>query len=330
MSTDHGPGTQPQEAPVAALGCGPHKEATSLILLESSSTHCRHLVRDLRGHYRRVVTVRDMKTAFAAILEDSFEVLLLHWRGAYADVSLCEALRNDRPSVAIIAALGPRLRDGYAGAFEAGVHDCVATPVNAAEVCARVANLRLRRDTLMLKNGPVEPPPESASKLGKQEPRNADARQAAAGSPGFALPKVSRGRSAEIGTDTDGSDWNPPQSVMPGPKAIVLGRDEVSSRVGGPRGSVRSVAAELVIDLGTSRVWVDGSEVELTMRSWQLLIYLVRRRGQIVSVAELGREAFDETLNESTLRDHVQRLRTAIGKAAPLIKTRRGRGYLLE
>lgn len=74
----------------------------------------------------------------------------------------------------------------------------------------------------------------------------------------------------------------------------------------------------------------DGVPVELGSRAFDLLVVLLRSRGQIVSKAEIFRHVWPSTtVEESNLRFQMATLRTALGEDRDVIKTIPGRGYLL-
>ena len=89
------------------------------------------------------------------------------------------------------------------------------------------------------------------------------------------------------------------------------------------------------VDLGARRVFVSGSEVDLTGLELDLLIALMRRAGRIV-----GREALleaagrnDVAVGERTVDVHVSKLRKKLGddpRAPKIIKTVRGVGYVFR
>jgi DNA-binding response OmpR family regulator len=75
-------------------------------------------------------------------------------------------------------------------------------------------------------------------------------------------------------------------------------------------------------------VLVDGHEVELTQREFDLLEYLVRRRGQVVTRDQLLEEVwgFITPGETRTVEVHVAQLRKKLGQPS-LIRTVRGVGY---
>lgn len=73
----------------------------------------------------------------------------------------------------------------------------------------------------------------------------------------------------------------------------------------------------------------NGHPVDLGGRAFDLLIVLLRSRGDIVAKEEIVRTVWPSTIvEESNLRFQMARLRKALGKDRALIKTVAGRGYL--
>ena len=79
---------------------------------------------------------------------------------------------------------------------------------------------------------------------------------------------------------------------------------------------------------GSREVRVDGSEVELTQREFDLLEYLLRHAGQVVSRDELLEAVwgFVSPGQTRTVEVHVAQLRKKLGDH-DVIKTVRGLGY---
>ena len=104
-------------------------------------------------------------------------------------------------------------------------------------------------------------------------------------------------------------------------------------REGGDGVGVVSVAG-LEIDVDARRVLLDGDEVQLTRKQFDLLAALARRPGRVVSRADLMAEVWDENWfgSTKTLDVHVGLLRRKLGDdpAAPrLVHTVRGVGFRL-
>jgi len=80
---------------------------------------------------------------------------------------------------------------------------------------------------------------------------------------------------------------------------------------------------------GSREVRVDGTEVELTQREFDLLEYLLRHAGQVVSRDELLEAVwgFVSPGQTRTVEVHVAQLRKKLGDDHDVIKTVRGLGY---
>ncbi len=83
----------------------------------------------------------------------------------------------------------------------------------------------------------------------------------------------------------------------------------------------------LRIDPGERRVYVDGDEAVLTAREFEVLEYLVRRAGQVLSKREIlgGVWSHDFDGDANIVEVYVRRLRNKLGDGA--IETIRGAGY---
>jgi DNA-binding response OmpR family regulator len=104
-----------------------------------------------------------------------------------------------------------------------------------------------------------------------------------------------------------------------------------------PVGEVRRlVVADLEIDLISRRVSRGGADVELTVREFELLEYLMRFEGQLVSRSTLARDVWKQpwrgTPLDNVIDVHIARLRRKVDSnpAARLIHTVRGVGFMLR
>jgi two-component system, OmpR family, response regulator len=90
----------------------------------------------------------------------------------------------------------------------------------------------------------------------------------------------------------------------------------------------------LQLDLLTRTVSRDGRWIDLLPREYQLLEYMMRHQGQVVTRAMLFREVWNyKFIPESNLVDvHMGRLRRKIDRPdeAPMIYSIRGRGFVLQ
>ena len=84
----------------------------------------------------------------------------------------------------------------------------------------------------------------------------------------------------------------------------------------------------LALDLAAREVHLDGEEIVLTQREFELLEYLVRHRGQVVTRDRLLENVWDfRSPGETrTVEVHVAQLRKKLGRPE-LIRTVRGVGY---
>jgi two-component system copper resistance phosphate regulon response regulator CusR len=99
---------------------------------------------------------------------------------------------------------------------------------------------------------------------------------------------------------------------------------------------LRRQAADLTVDMETRRVWRAGKRIDLTPREYDLLAYLVRQAGQVVTREMLAKDVWRET-NRATPLDnvidvHVAHLRRKVddGHETTLIQTVRGVGFTLR
>jgi len=93
---------------------------------------------------------------------------------------------------------------------------------------------------------------------------------------------------------------------------------------------------DLEMDLVTRRVTRKGQTIELSAREYDLLEYLLRYRGQVVSKEMLARDVWKEPTRATPLDNlievHIARLRRKIDDpfSSKLLKTVRGVGYILK
>jgi len=90
---------------------------------------------------------------------------------------------------------------------------------------------------------------------------------------------------------------------------------------------------DLLIDLTTQRVWRGQEEIYLTPREYALLEYLAIRAGQTVSRTDIWEHLyeFDSSASSNVADVYIGYLRRKIERPGkpPLIRTVRGRGYIL-
>ena len=116
----------------------------------------------------------------------------------------------------------------------------------------------------------------------------------------------------------------------------LLARIRALLRRGRTTNPLRLRSGDLELDLVTRRVVRHGRPVELTAREFELLEYLMRHDGHVVSREMLGKDVWKETSRSITLDNvidvQIARLRRKIDSDHPvkLIHTIRGIGFMLS
>ena len=134
------------------------------------------------------------------------------------------------------------------------------------------------------------------------------------------------------GLDSGADDY----LVKPFAFAELLARIRALMRRGRAAESPRLAVGDLSMDLITRKVTRGGQPVELTVREFELLEYLMRYEGQVVSRETLARDVWKETARTTPLDNvidvHIARLRRKVDldPSMKLIHTVRGVGFLLR
>ena len=135
-----------------------------------------------------------------------------------------------------------------------------------------------------------------------------------------------------VGLDAGADDY----LVKPFAFAELLARIRALVRRGRVAESPRLAAGDLDVDLITRKVTRGGHAVELTVREFELLEYLLRHQGQVVSRETLARDVWKETARTTPLDNvidvHIARLRRKVDSdlGPKLIHTVRGVGFMLR
>jgi len=118
------------------------------------------------------------------------------------------------------------------------------------------------------------------------------------------------------------------------PKELMMRIEVIMRRVANKKSDGHETYSKdgLVIDFTARKVIIDGQEVVLAPKEYELLFYLVRNKGIAVSRESLltdiwGYEFFGD---DRTLDTHIKLLRKHIGDYSSLIVTLRGIGYRFE
>ena len=134
------------------------------------------------------------------------------------------------------------------------------------------------------------------------------------------------------GLDSGADDY----LVKPFAFAELLARIRALARRGRVADTPRLHVGDLEMDLITRKVTRGGKAVDLTVREFELLEYLMRHHGQVVSREALARDVWKETARTTPLDNvidvHIARLRRKIDAdiSVKLIHTVRGVGFMLR
>jgi DNA-binding response OmpR family regulator len=116
----------------------------------------------------------------------------------------------------------------------------------------------------------------------------------------------------------------------------VLARIRALLRRGRVSEPLRLRVADLDLDIVTRKVIRSGRTVELTVREFELLEYLLRHQGQTVSRGMLARDVWKEPSRSTSLDNvidvHIARLRRKVDldQAVKLLHTVRGVGFMVR
>jgi DNA-binding response OmpR family regulator len=124
--------------------------------------------------------------------------------------------------------------------------------------------------------------------------------------------------------------------VKPFAFAELLARIRALVRRGRVAETPRLAVGDLEMDLVTRKVTRNAQPVELTVREFELLEFLLRYHGQVVSRETLARDVWKETARTTPLDNvidvHIARLRRKVDldQSIKLIHTVRGVGFMLR
>ncbi len=124
--------------------------------------------------------------------------------------------------------------------------------------------------------------------------------------------------------------------VKPFAFAELLARLRALVRRGRVADAPRLTVGDLEMDLVTRKVVRGGRPVDLTVREFELLEFLMRYHGQVVSRETLARDVWKETARTTPLDNvidvHIARLRRKVDvdQSVKLIHTVRGVGFMLR
>jgi two-component system copper resistance phosphate regulon response regulator CusR len=135
-----------------------------------------------------------------------------------------------------------------------------------------------------------------------------------------------------VGLDSGADDY----LIKPFAFAELLARIRALVRRGRVAEMPRLAVGDLEVELITRKVTRGGEPIDLTVREFELLEYLLRHQGQVVSRELLARDVWKETARTTPLDNvidvHIARLRRKVDteQVAKLIHTVRGVGFMLR
>lgn len=135
-----------------------------------------------------------------------------------------------------------------------------------------------------------------------------------------------------LGLDAGADDY----LVKPFAFAELVARVRALLRRGRPEHALRLKVADLEVDVVTRAARRAGQALDLTSREYELLEYLMRHQGQLVSREMLAADVWQEpnrgTPLDNVIDVHIGRLRKKVdmGFAVRLIHTVRGVGFVLR
>ena len=94
----------------------------------------------------------------------------------------------------------------------------------------------------------------------------------------------------------------------------------------------RAETGGLMLERRARRFFVNGSELELPLREFEVLLELMSPPGRVVSKRGLSDKlsGFDDALGDNALEAFISRLRRKLQGSGAGIRTLRGLGYVIE
>ena len=117
------------------------------------------------------------------------------------------------------------------------------------------------------------------------------------------------------------------------PKELMMRVGAVLKRSGSDKTTEETVTIDgLTVNFTARRVTVDGQELDLSPKEYDLLFYMVRNRGIALSREKLISDVWGYAFfgDDRTLDTHIKLLRRQLGRYADRITTLRGVGYRFE
>ena len=115
------------------------------------------------------------------------------------------------------------------------------------------------------------------------------------------------------------------------PKVLVARIEAILKRVNGDKKKVKDYSG-IVIDDSARTVFVDGKQIELSLREYELLKYLVENEKVALSRYKILNNVcnYDYYVDSRTIDSHIKKIRHKLGKKGRFIETIRGIGYKFD
>ena len=119
--------------------------------------------------------------------------------------------------------------------------------------------------------------------------------------------------------------------VKPFATAELVARIKALARRNAPKPAVLTLG-RLTLDTFTRRAMVDERAIELSVREWAVLEYLLQQSGRVVSKQQIidAILPWGDDLTTNAVEVYISRVRLKIADAGVSIRTIRGFGYMLE
>lgn len=116
------------------------------------------------------------------------------------------------------------------------------------------------------------------------------------------------------------------------PKILVARVEAILRRTAQAPAETKLEAGGIVVDKAAHIVTIDGKEVDLSFKEFELLVYFMENQGIALSRERILNSVwnYDYFGDARTIDTHVKKLRSKLGKKGEMIKTIWGLGYKLE
>ena len=116
------------------------------------------------------------------------------------------------------------------------------------------------------------------------------------------------------------------------PKILVARVEAILRRTGQTESEDKLSMGGIVLDKEAHSVTIDGKEIELSYKEFELLAYFMENKGIALSREKILNNVwnYDYFGDARTIDTHVKKLRSKMGEKGDLIKTIWGMGYKFE